>query len=506
MMFRQDFVPTLEASQKMMKCYHERKIDMLKLGYTLPNLANIYLHSSTTAKFYPFTRNDEDLLEKIRSDMVGGPSVIFKREAIVGKTKIRFTDNLCRTIIGIDASQLYPFSMCQEMPTGLYTRWEIDAKLGKFKALQNRRRRFVNMVMDYFQNAWPECTIESLYTTGKQHKIENFSVDGFFRERMKTNFPYRKPLSEHQIMQQIKNNTLFGYVQCALSVPKCLRNAFKHFPPIFKNSFVSRDDIGEYMKTYAEKHGLLQQPSKMLISSYHLENGCVITPLFNFHMSLGLECTNIHRFVQYLPRNCFKGFVKSVVEARRLGDQNKKSTVIAETMKLLSNSSYGYQIMDRSKHTETKSLDEVKTNRAIKCTFFKQLRYIDDSLYEVELVKAQIEHREPIVVGFFILQYAKLRMLELYYNFFQKYCDQSKFEEIEMDTNSLYLALAENNISDCITQEKAEEWSCIRKDDCIDEFEADSSRNCFPGHVVLLTPSLINGSQVCSKKSFELQK
>ena len=135
--------------------------------------------------------------------------------------------------------------------------------------------------------------------------------------------------------------------------------------------------------------------------------------------------------------------------------------------------------MDRSKHTETKYLDEVKTNRAVS-TFFKQLRYIDDSLYEVELVKAQIEHREPIVVGFFILQYANLRMLELYYNFFQKHCDQSKFEEIEMDTDSLYLALAENNISDCITQKKAEEWPGIRKDDCIDEFEADSSGNCFP--------------------------
>ena len=38
-------------------------------------------------------------------------------------------------------------------------------------------------------------------------------------------------------------------------------------------------------------------------------------------------------------------------------------------------------------------------------------------MYEVELVKSEIELREPIIVGFFILQYAKLRKLELYYNF-----------------------------------------------------------------------------------------
>ena len=61
--------------------------------------------------------------------MVGDASIVFTREAVVGETESRFTDNLCRTIIGIDGSQLYLFSMCQETPTGLYTRWETDAEL-----------------------------------------------------------------------------------------------------------------------------------------------------------------------------------------------------------------------------------------------------------------------------------------------------------------------------------------------------------------------------------------
>ena len=69
--------------------------------------------------------------------------------------------------------------MCQEMPTGLYTRWEIDAETKKFIPIQNRRRRFENMVMDHLQNTRPECRIQSNYTTGNQHKIDNFSVDGF---------------------------------------------------------------------------------------------------------------------------------------------------------------------------------------------------------------------------------------------------------------------------------------------------------------------------------------
>ena len=60
-----DVVPTLEAMQKMLAFCHKRGIDMLKLGCTFPNLANICLHKSTSANFYPFTETDKELLQKI---------------------------------------------------------------------------------------------------------------------------------------------------------------------------------------------------------------------------------------------------------------------------------------------------------------------------------------------------------------------------------------------------------------------------------------------------------
>ena len=109
----------------MIAFYHEKDIDMLKLGCTLPNLANICLHKSTDAKFYPCTKGDKDLLEKIR-DVVGGQSIVFTRKAVVDETFIRKSANICKSIVGIDASQLYPYWMCQHMPTGFYTRWDSD--------------------------------------------------------------------------------------------------------------------------------------------------------------------------------------------------------------------------------------------------------------------------------------------------------------------------------------------------------------------------------------------
>ena len=189
---------------------------MLKLGCTLPNLANICLHKSTDSKFYPFTESDKNLLEKIREHMVGGPSIVFTRKAVVDANFIRKASNLCKSIVGIDASQLYPYSMCQPMPTGLYTRWEYDSETNRFTARQNKSRSFENMVLSYFQQSQPDCKHESNFTTGRQKKIDCFSVDGICNhcntvfEAMGCYFYYcqcqedRPSLTDNEIMRGIK--------------------------------------------------------------------------------------------------------------------------------------------------------------------------------------------------------------------------------------------------------------------------------------------------------------
>ena len=50
-------------------------------------------------------------------------------------------------------------------------------------------------------------------------------------------------------------------------------------PPIFKNTLIGQEDVGEYMATYAKDHNLLNQPRKSLISSYHATKIALISPL-----------------------------------------------------------------------------------------------------------------------------------------------------------------------------------------------------------------------------------
>ena len=376
---------------------------MSKLDCTLLNLTNICLHKTTDSKFYPFTESDKDLLEKIREDMVGGPSIVFRRKAVVDETFIRKSTNLCKSIVGIDASQLYPYSMCQPTPTGLYTRWGYDSETKRFTARQNKPRSLENKVLSYFQQSRPDCKTESNVTTGGQKKNDCFSVNGicypcntvfdttgcYYRycpcqearpsltdnEIMRGRKKREKDQMRKEYIQQKKHSKLlkcgsasrgsftdlmhqskiiferFSLLDVLSAknnsckdlskgdslvtfkmILKC-RNTFSHFPPIFKNTVLSRNDIGDLMKQYAEKEMIMSQPRRMLISSFHLNNGTIMTPLLLFYFDLGLECTKFHQFIQYTPKKCFKSFVQSAVNARRQGDENPNSSVVAETMK-----------------------------------------------------------------------------------------------------------------------------------------------------------------------------
>ena len=165
--------------QKMITFYHNKKINRLKLGCTLSSLANICLQKPSDVKFHPFTEGDTDLLQKIREDMVGGPTIVFTHKAVVDKTFIRKSTNLCKSLVGIDASQMCPYSMCQTMPTGLYRRRDLDTEIGRNIPRQNNTCSFENLVMSCFQWTRRRCKIESFYTTFGQNKTDCLLVDEF---------------------------------------------------------------------------------------------------------------------------------------------------------------------------------------------------------------------------------------------------------------------------------------------------------------------------------------
>ena len=69
----------------------------------------------------------------------------------------------------------------------------------------------------------------------------------------------------------------------------------------------------------------------------------------------------------------------------------------------------------------------------------------------------------PYQCGIAVYQLAKLRMLEFYYDFLDKFCDRRDFELIQMDTDSFYMALSANDFDDIIKPEMKELYSEAEK-------------------------------------------
>ena len=121
---------------------------------------------------------------------------------------------------------------------------------------------------------------------------------------------------------------------------------------------------------------------------------------------------------------CFNNSFQSTVNARRQRerererererDGNPSSSVVAETNKLLANSSFFDQDIDWSRHTLTKHLSCENTHIAFSTKIFKSLGYTNDQLDEMRLVNLEIERKETNIVEFVILQCAKLRLIELH--------------------------------------------------------------------------------------------
>ena len=79
------------------------------------------------------------------------------------------------------------------------------------------------------------------------------------------------------------------------------------------------------------------------------------------------------------------------------------------------NSGYGSLLMSKEKHTKISYTRQSHESRLkINDPRFRTLSELDDGVYEIEMAKQRINLDLPIQLGFFILQYAKQRMLEFY--------------------------------------------------------------------------------------------
>ena len=477
-----DVTPFLDAISKQFAFYRDRDIDMFKDGISVPGLSLLHLFNDlpNDTNFVTFNRTNSDLHKLVKDNIVGGPAIIFHRYHEKNVTRIRGGGETCRSIVGYDANALYLWAIMQDMPTGWYTRRREENKFRPQQAQpygqmaiqwltresdrtgctirhqgNGREKRIGKLPVDgwcaetrtayqfhgCFWHGCPKChtdpeetnpknnkTMATLLADTKKHTtylrrhvkvVEMWECDW---KRERDPLPRQKwNMTQQQIIAAVVDGTLFGMVECDVRVPEHLQDHFAEMQPIFKNTTVTRDDMGPFMRQYAEEHNILTKPRRMLVGSYRGDKILLTTPLLRWYIAHGLVVDHVYQVVEYEPKPCFRNFGESVSTARRNGDVDPDKAIIADTMKLLGNSAYGKTVTNVDRHRDVKYCTEVGTSTLISNKRFRQLDVVTEDAYEVTSSKARVTYDLPHHIGFFVYQYAKLRMLEFYYDFVDRY-------------------------------------------------------------------------------------
>ena len=472
-----DVTPFLDAIAKQFTFYCDRGIDMFKDGISVPGLSLLYLFSNlpNDTYFTVFNRTNSDAHKLVKDNIVGGPAIIFHRYHEKDVTKIRGGGETCRSIVGYDANALYLWALMQDMPTGWYVRRREE---NGFRPQQAQPYGQMAVQWLTWEAAKNGCTIRH-QVNGREKRIGKLPVDGWCAETrtayqfhgcyfhgctncyepQETNTLNGKTMAElladtkkhttylrrhvhvvemwecewkrerdppprqkwkmtsHSIIAAVIDGTLFGMVECDVRVPDNLREYFAEMQPIFKNTTVTRDDIGSFMQQYAEEHDIMSTPRRMLVGSYRGEKILLATPLLRWYLAHGLVVDRVYQIIEYEPKPCFQNFGDSVSAARRAGDADPDKSIIADTMKLLGNSAYGKTVTNVDRHRKVTYCTEVGTSLLVGNKRFRQLDVVTDDAYEITSSKARVTYDLPHHIGFFVYQYAKLRMLQFYYDF-----------------------------------------------------------------------------------------
>ena len=447
-----DVKPFIEALEKTREQYYPDEIDLLKDAVSIPGISMMYvLNEALKRKKYSEpdlfapgepckckcsddcekagcekcreiskdceTCTKNEAYEMLTTGMIGGPSIVFCRYAEAGVSQIRshiYEDaKTCRAVQGLDANSLYLFCSGQEMPCG------------KEKVFQ------------------------------------------------------ANPEEKDKLIQNVLNDKLFGFFQVDIEVPEQLLDKFSEFSPLFILAEVPEDQIPQHMRDYKINTGRKKiKNNKKLLGVMKAEKILLYSPLLKWYLNHGLQVTKIHKYISYTPGRPFKWFPEEVSGARRAADQDKNKRQLGDTAKLKGNSFYEKMIENLEKHMNTKfTTNEKLIDEIFRSPYFDDLEEISNGAFEVSQRKRRVTITRPYQCGIAVYQLAKLRMLEFYYDFVDKFCDRRDFEVIQMDTDSLYMALSANDFDDIIKPDLKE----LCKDEKPKWLVTDEYSKRFPG-------------------------
>ena len=243
--------------------------------------------------------------------------------------------------------------------------------------------------------------------------------------------------NEKSLLKSIQNDSVYGFVVCDVKTPDELVKSYGDFlfPWVIKRHTVTRDLMSPLTLSQCDSE------YETVIQCFNGEQLLIVSTMVKFYISIGLEISNVTKFIQFVPNRALQPFVKKVIqlrtEAKKEGDAAKSLTA-----KLVGNSGYGKTSENVSRHKQTRIYtDDKKLTRNIRSRFccnntdlFTELEV--ETLAECTNQKKRVKDSKPIHMGVAILQEAKLLFMEFMFFMFT-HLQPGSFKNLYCDTDSI---------------------------------------------------------------------
>ncbi|XP_071153082.1 uncharacterized protein [Mytilus edulis] len=208
-----------------------------------------------------------------------------------------------------------------------------------------------------------------------------------------------------------------GYIfEVDLEYPTSLHSSHSDFPLAPERKHIQVEHLSPYSKELLQNitgKQCLTKIEKLVPNLYDKEKYIVHYRNLQLYVELGLKIKKIHRVLKFKQCPWLKKYIDFNTEKRK----NAKNEFEKCLYKLMNNSIFGRTLLNTRKHKDVKLCHtEEKLNKETAKPSYASCKIFNENLVAVEKKRVNVLMKQPIYVGFCILDLSKFLMYDFHYN------------------------------------------------------------------------------------------
>lgn len=270
---------------------------------------------------------------------------------------------------------------------------------------------------------------------------ENSLYPSIMLERPLPTFNFRF-LSEFEIeridIMNIPEDSDTGYIFLVdIEIPDEKHSLYDQFPMCPENVLIDPNQVSEYTKQLAASCDVNLRPTRKLCLTLNYKTRyCVHYLTLQSYIRHGLVVKHVHKVISFRQSLWLHDFMKFTTEKRR----NATNQFDKMLYKSVACNVFGKSIENVKRRINVKIVTSAaQLRRLVNKPTFQAIRVFDSNLAAVQLYRQNVKLNKPIAVGYSVLEMAKMKMYDFFYDVLLKGFSDFNVRLLMSDTDSFLI-------------------------------------------------------------------